>query len=213
MELFRQLEVPTPEVRGDFLLAGQISDEERLPHELNGILFISWRCLYAEITHAHATGQGPDTLKAFTRAVSMIIGRLTAYGEKWKRWVIAGSNLDPPRIIPHKHHEKIVLTNTVEGDYEIHPALPTMLDALREEGSRVRRQRREQPASAVTAPDSTQSSSLRSPQPMPHEPPAEPTLSINPEPLDAWRDMSEPVSLEKRSVTDTFLQQLYRGKQ
>ena len=57
--------------------------------------------------------------------VSMVHGRVRAYGEKWRMWVEAGRNFKQPRYIPRKHLEKLLLTfdDDGQGGYALHPAV------------------------------------------------------------------------------------------
>ena len=68
--------------------------------------------------------------KALKRAVAMIIGRLKAYGKRWRDWVLAGRNHRQPRGIGRKHRNKKLLTQQADGDYEIHPAIERLARSL-----------------------------------------------------------------------------------
>jgi hypothetical protein len=60
---------------------------------------------------------------AYKRAVKMSVGRVRAYGEKWRAWVNAGRNCADPRCIPLKHRDKTALVFDEDGSYELHDAL------------------------------------------------------------------------------------------
>ena len=53
----------------------------------------------------------------------MLIGRLRAFGKRWKNWVHAGIQHRQPRIIGVKHRDKKLLTQDYDGSYSIHPAI------------------------------------------------------------------------------------------
>ena len=49
----------------------------------------------------------------------MQIGRLRAYGKKWRDWASAGRFRREPRIIPRAHQDKGLLRQESDGEYEI----------------------------------------------------------------------------------------------
>ena len=64
-----------------FLLLGYIDDDEDMIEEQAGILFLAWRCLYAEIIGARIDDRSAKWKRAARRAVALLISRLTAEGE------------------------------------------------------------------------------------------------------------------------------------
>jgi hypothetical protein len=64
-----------------------------------------------------------DLDKALKRTIAMLIGRLRAFGRKWKDWVHARMHHKQPHIIPMKHRNKKILTQDEVGNYEIHDAI------------------------------------------------------------------------------------------
>ena len=68
--------------------------------------------------------------KALKRAIGIIIGRLRAYGARWRAWVNAGRYHRPPRAIPLRHQSKGVLTSDPYGEYTIHRELWQLADKL-----------------------------------------------------------------------------------
>ena len=71
-----------------------------------------------------------DLEKALKRAIAMIIGRLKAYGKRWRDWVQAGRHHRQPRSIGRKHRNKKLLKQDEDGEYEIHSALWRLADDL-----------------------------------------------------------------------------------
>ena len=67
-----------------FITLGQISNNEVIDKHLSVLLFITWRCVYAEIIHGRTEkNKKIKYRRAYHRAISMTITRITAYGEKW----------------------------------------------------------------------------------------------------------------------------------
>lgn len=130
IKLLTDMGMPEPEDPTIFKATGALSEEKALSKYYAGVWFIAWRCIYAEIVNARVESHSLRTEKALKRCISIIIGRLRAYGLFWKNWVIAGRHSCNPRIIPRKHQEKILLTQDDEGNYCIHEALLAMADEL-----------------------------------------------------------------------------------
>ena len=63
---------------------------------------------------------------ALKRAVSMLIGRLRAYGLRWKVWAQASKYRSKKNKIGKKHRNKKLLFQTEDGDYIIHDAVLDM---------------------------------------------------------------------------------------
>ena len=90
-----------------------------------------WRCLYAEIVNSRVESRTIDLDKALKRAVSMLIGRLRAYGLRWKVWAQASRYRSQRNKIGKKHRNKKLLFQTEDGDYIIHDAILDMATYLR----------------------------------------------------------------------------------
>ena len=82
-----------------------------------GIIFIAWRCLYAEITAAHIEDAAACLPRALARTLSMTVTRLNSWGEFWKSWVAIGQFLNPPRVIAERYRKCQVLTHEEDGSY------------------------------------------------------------------------------------------------
>ena len=71
-----------------FRLLGIRDKKSTVCKEGAAVLAIAWRCLYAETVRSRIQGSSPDWNKTLKRAVAMLIGRVTAYGEKWRLWYL-----------------------------------------------------------------------------------------------------------------------------
>ena len=70
-----------------YLIGGRISGDTYVQEEA-GILFLAWRCLYAETVRSHVEKKALRLLTARKRLGGMLRARLQAYGSTWERWVI-----------------------------------------------------------------------------------------------------------------------------
>ena len=52
--------------------------------EQSGLMFIAWRCLYAEVVRSRIDERPIDLAAAYKRTIQVTITRLKAYEEKWK---------------------------------------------------------------------------------------------------------------------------------
>ena len=121
-----------PEDTTAFIALGVINRDKVVPNELAGIMFIAWRCLYAEITKVHAEQQRLSVDKAVKRLWAMVHSRCTAYAAKWKRWVDMAHYQRDPRIIPQRYQDKMVLQQDMEGNWVICDAI---MQKVREHGA------------------------------------------------------------------------------
>ena len=72
---------------------------------------------------ARAEDREPNLEGALVRMVAMLIGRITAYGEKWRRWFVQQQHQSDPKEIPEKHRSYKLITTEADGTYEINQKL------------------------------------------------------------------------------------------
>ena len=113
-----------------FLATGALSRDRVISRYHSIIWFLGWRCLYAEIVNSRVEGRTIDLEKALKRAVSMLIGRLRAYGLRWKVWAQASKYRSKKNKIGKKHRNKKLLFQTEDGEYIIHDAVLDMAKYL-----------------------------------------------------------------------------------
>ena len=123
IELLMQAGMDRPEDTTNFLITGQLSGAATAHQDFLGMVFLAWRCLYAEIQRSRDEDTPLDLQNAYARTVHMGVSRLAAYGEKWRSWVITGADRRHPNCIPPKYFDRRWLTMDVHGDYEIDPGL------------------------------------------------------------------------------------------
>ena len=72
---------------------------------------------------ARAEDREPDLKTALKRMVSMLIGRVTAYGEKWRRWFVKQQHQSDPKVIPERHRKYKFIDTEHDGTYVINKKL------------------------------------------------------------------------------------------
>jgi len=65
-----------------FITLGQISKDEVICKHLSVLLFLAWRCVYAEIIQGRLENKKIKYSRAYHRAISMTITRITAYARR-----------------------------------------------------------------------------------------------------------------------------------
>ena len=115
--------MPRPRDDVAFLATGALSQDKVIDRDRAGMWFLAWRCLYAEIVRSRVEALTLDLDKALKRYVAMIIGRLKAYGAKWRRWVDKSRHQRDLNTIPKRHQDKTILRSNPVGEYDIHDAI------------------------------------------------------------------------------------------
>ena len=122
--------MPAPMDETIFLATGALTPDKVISRHYSIIWFLGWRCLYAETVSSRIENRTIDLESALKRAVSMLIGRLKAYGVKWADWVRASRLRTNPNGIGRKHRDKKLLFQEADGSYSIHDAIMDMADTL-----------------------------------------------------------------------------------
>ena len=86
IETLRKMGMKEPQHTSAFITLGRIDKDTVIDKYMAGVMFLAWRCLYAELTRARIDKGSPDLQAALRRTGNMTITRLTAYGAYWKRW-------------------------------------------------------------------------------------------------------------------------------
>jgi len=119
--LMKRMGFPDFTHKSAFLAVGRLTDVKTVDKNQAGILFLAWRCLYAELVRGRVENVAPDLNAAYTRFIAMNISRLKAYGERWLRWVRKNKNTGNKSYIPERHQDKKVLRQSGGGKYVINP--------------------------------------------------------------------------------------------
>ena len=124
-EAVRPYDVPS------FLAVGRRSPYRAVDKNHSGIVFLAWRCLYAELVSGRIDDKKPNITNAYKRCLLMTHTRLVAYGEKWLRWVRKNRGTSLKSYIPKRHQNKIIIKQEGDGKYTINQELYDELKRLR----------------------------------------------------------------------------------
>ena len=107
-----------------FGVAGKVA-LKRVSREGVGVVFLAWRCLYAEVVRGRIEDKRLRLSAAYARLVSMIIGRVRAYGYKWRRWYNRIRWIQPKKRkeIPKKYRKLKLIETERDGTYRIREIL------------------------------------------------------------------------------------------
>ena len=119
------MEVPAGGLgREAFWLLGCMGSGKVVGQAQAGIIFIAWRCLYAEIVHSRVEGTPARMTRAHNRVWQMTITRLRAEGERWKKWHRINVGSGCKSYYPEQLREKKVMTFlNHKAEYKLHPRI------------------------------------------------------------------------------------------
>jgi hypothetical protein len=123
LKLLRDTGSPDPMDTQIFLITTAIDADRVISKHHSVIWYLGWRCLYAEIVNARIEKIQINLERALKRCVAMLIGRLRAYGRRWKTWVYSGIQHRHEKIISQKHRDKKLMYQEEDGEYTIHPEI------------------------------------------------------------------------------------------
>ena len=111
----------------EFLILGILPNNKIIGKAQAGIMFLAWRCCYAEIVGSRIEDRRQNWRAVFKRLLGMIISRLKAYGLKWYRWHSKRrfNKKQKKKIIPIKYRDRKLITSDAIGNYKINQILIT----------------------------------------------------------------------------------------
>ena len=117
--LMRKMGFPNFTHEAAFLTVGRLTDAKVVDKNQSGVLFLAWRCLYAELVRGRVENVAPNLESAYRRMLEMNISRLKAYGERWLKWVRKDRHTGNKSKIPERHQDKRVIRQDEDGIYRI----------------------------------------------------------------------------------------------
>ena len=114
-------------------ITGEKDEGGTLDEEGGGILFLAWRCLYAETVHARSSGTHLRLDHTYARLVLMMISRLKAQGVKWYRWYSRTRGQSPEKVkeFPRRYRKRKLLTTAYNAEYTINKSLLDEYDKIK----------------------------------------------------------------------------------
>jgi hypothetical protein len=119
-----EMVVPKETVQREaFWLLGRLSNSKAVGPVQAGIMFIAWRCLYAEIVHSRVEEAPMRVDRAHNRVWQMLITRLRAEGERWRLWHKINEGSGKKSYFPKKYQDRKVIAFTETAEYTINPRI------------------------------------------------------------------------------------------
>jgi len=109
----------------DYILLGRIGPRKYVDREEAGILFIAWRCLYAQVVNARLETTTLKLASAYARTIRLVISRLKANGTKWYRWYSRTRHIQTPKVklFPLRYRKRKLIKTTSTAEFTINPRL------------------------------------------------------------------------------------------
>jgi hypothetical protein len=129
MKLLIECELEVPEDEDDFapyLIFGRLTNFKVCDRESAAVLALAWRCLYAEIISCRADNMTFNINRPLKRCFAMLHSRVTAYGEKWKKWFSRTKHTSKTQLVPKKHQNYKLIHIDPNAKYELNKAIKTM---------------------------------------------------------------------------------------
>ena len=105
-----------------YLITLAITDTTVATSEQAALVILGWRCLYAELVAARVEGKSVSMRRALQRWSHILIQRLTAYGEGWKKWCDTRVHTSQPCLVPPNIQEELrMIFIEQDGNYSISP--------------------------------------------------------------------------------------------
>ena len=122
--------VPPDREVAALLAVGRISDDKMISNESSGVLFAAWRALYAEIIKSRIEETRPNWKRAARKGIGIIINRLTARGEFWRKWYRSIYHTSRHQLFPKDHQDHPLMHIDDEAHYTINPILKAVYDSI-----------------------------------------------------------------------------------
>ena len=120
--LLKQLDIP--EGNGPrFWITGERQDGQYADREGAGVIFLAWRCLYAETIQARTKNVHLNLKRTYTRLILMIISRLKAQGLKWYRWFSRTRGHRETKDFPVEYRQRKLMITERDASYTISKTL------------------------------------------------------------------------------------------
>ena len=131
-DLLRKLNIRTG-TGFKFWITGEIDDKKYADTEAAGIIFLAWRCLYAETVRARIKDEQLRLKHAYARLLLMIISRLKAQGQKWYRWYSKTKGISEHKVkqFPKKYRKRKLMTTTADANYKLNQTLLDEYDKVK----------------------------------------------------------------------------------
>ena len=116
-----------------FWLVGRIGRNEYVDREMAGMIFIAWRCLYAEVVGARMDDARLNLKRTYARFVGLVISRLQAHGVRWYQWHSRIRLIQPSKrkIVQKRYQKRKLMTTKPNAEFAINNILLTEYDRIK----------------------------------------------------------------------------------
>ena len=117
-----------------FLIFGLISTTQVCSTETAGAVALGWRCIYAEIQRCRGDAGATLNLRnAAIRALSMLQSRITAFGERWRRWFLRTHHTSRAQLVAPRHRKFKLIKVSQFAEYEVNPVISRKREYLEQQ--------------------------------------------------------------------------------
>ena len=109
----------------EWQILGKVERGKYVDKEEAGVLFVAWRCLYAECVRARIEGKELNLKRAYARTVRLLLSRTKAYGQKWYHWYSRTRGIRTSKVkqVAKKHQKKKLINTKPDAGYTINQVL------------------------------------------------------------------------------------------
>ena len=127
------LGMPAPQHQGHMIKIGLLdgSGDRVVQGEQAGMIFLAWRCLYAEVTKGRIEGTTVSPLRAYKRTLAMIHTRWIAESARWVKWMASIDHTSRAQAFPMKHRERFLVSTGPCARFKISPKLLAEIERVR----------------------------------------------------------------------------------
>ena len=106
-----------------FWITGILHTGKAVEKESAAVIFLAWRALYAESVHTHLNNKSANLSHAYSYLVTLLHGRICAYGLKWRIWYLKQRFIQPQQAkqIPRRYRTHKLYKCDQYGTFHIHP--------------------------------------------------------------------------------------------
>ena len=123
-------------ISAELLITGRTVERKMIGQSHWDLIRITWRCIYAEMQKVRMEGTRLNMSRAYARAVRLFYGRVKAYAEKWRLWVVRNRHTSNKHVVPQKHRNKVYMKHAANGTYTINDDLQGARESIVMRGNR-----------------------------------------------------------------------------
>ena len=103
----------------------------RATKEELGVLQMAWRNLYAQSVKTKLEEGEMDLPLAVYKTWRLVLSRVQAHGNLWRRWFLKQTGHIRPKIFPLQHRKHKLIELDQEANYKVNPKLGKIVEEAR----------------------------------------------------------------------------------